>query len=204
MLNSGFCAYFLPHPPGRCRKGEEKGDRMKDTERPGPLCRRRSKRGEALETVLREIPRLNKQERQTLRGRLEALSTPERSAADEVYEVTATLLGRKGLPPLQVVLQSRFAKQFRDAAGALERFIGEVFGPLRQPARRRVMRILLECALEDVRSQGIRVSVNSVACSIRDVWAVADRHFPGYLESGLFATAILGRLSRRIETHGSN
>ena len=144
----------------------------------------------ALKDVLARLPLLSRPEREEVRGRLDMLTARHVTVVGEVYQWLMHALGGKGFPPLPTIMKSSQSKRFRHGAETLDAFISEVFGTVATRTRQRLMLLLIQCVLADLKEKAERVSPASIAYSLANLWSIVEARFPGYMECGLLAEAL--------------
>lgn len=138
------------------------------------------------------LPLLSKRELGLLRGLIEILVGPTDDRVGQVYTAISESMGGRGIPPLFAILKSKQAANFRAGASILYGFMEEVIRPSQRPMRNQSLYILVQCVLSDIRRQKKDLTVYWISMGMRGIWSIVERDFPGYLESGLLASALAG------------
>jgi len=160
----------------------------------------------SLDQVLALLPSLSPAERAAVIGRAQALGFAEvrgkRSPVEEVYALLASVVG-KGFPPLVRLQKSRTWKSFVTGAEAVTQFVDELFGAsLHYRDRKRVMMLLIVCVGENIKAHHDPLEVWRLSAKMSHIWDVVEAAYPGYLEAGLLADALLGKLEKEKSLHG--
>ena len=150
-----------------------------------------------LDQVLALLTSLSLAERATVIGRAQALGFAKihgkRSPAEEVYVLLASVVG-KGFPPLIRLQKSRTWKSFVTGAETMLWFVEEVFGMLHYRDRKRVMLALVICVVESLKARQVPLELWRLSAEMSRIWDVVEESYPGYLEAGLLANALLGKI----------
>jgi hypothetical protein len=142
----------------------------------------------SLALILHELNGLTDEEKRTLAGRLSILSS-DRGVDGEVYSVVVRIVGA-GFPPLAVLRKSKQFIRFKNGAETLVSFVKENFGQMRKASRLRIMLLLAQCVVDDLKSQGLRLSPLVIGARLSCIWSVVEEYYPGYMEAGCLAEAL--------------
>ena len=169
----------------------------------------------ALKIVLGRLHQLSKAAREVVRGRLLLLSEVTKTPVEDIYSAIRGILGsRYFFPSLDRLKKSKVVwPHFRNGAETLDSFITEVFGyDLMKVSRMRLRLILLQCIIDDLpkrrsKRDGFskaecktpkRISPFNIASGMVRVAVIVELNFPGYIESGLLASALLGKKLKEV------
>lgn len=108
---------------------------------------------------------------------------------ERVHLVVCHLLGQR-LPELRVVAKSKAGRQYQRGIAAVVGFLDEVLGDLPWRTRKHALIALLRCVQTAVEETG-PLTMWRLADKMNNVRDVVADAFPGYLEAGVLATALL-------------
>lgn len=149
-----------------------------------------------LQTILALLPKLSKADRATLVARANALGSSQ-GPADTVtmwmYSSVIAICGWDGarLPPLSVARKSKNWKNLEAAFEVITKFIDVEIGALNINDRRRVVLILVRCAVEGLNFRKMPLAIWSLAWALSNINMMVEDAFPGYRAAGLLREAFL-------------
>lgn len=120
-------------------------------------------------------------------------ASPTVSGVGEVYRWISYALGRGGFPPLSVIQRSAKWTQFKRAAEGLLHFIDDVFGRLDRRSKQRIILLLVQCTIDDVKASGKRPTPFNMSLALSNIREIVEKQFPGYLQCGVLAEALIDK-----------
>lgn len=148
--------------------------------------------------LLDQLGELNEAQLKELSARVSALlgSSGVDHANDEqvVHDVLCEALAAKGIetPHYGMVRRLPHYKAFAQGASVLAAFVTEHVQPPSRTHRRKAYMVLVKMLVRWLGACQIPVSHKTACLNLSKIASIADRQFPGYVESGLLGYALMG------------
>jgi hypothetical protein len=102
-------------------------------------------------------------------------------------------LGFRGSQSWQKFEKTTQGRNFKEECAFTEDFIEAQFGKLQRHERIHIYRIFARLIIDDVEKMGLPLKINIICSQLKNLQALLDRAFPGYMQANLLCFLLLSK-----------